>query len=283
MIPRLDLTKSPAHNSTRALKLIPRKTGVADPYAVKKRESNKLALALLPELERRVREASDRLRAAALVAASGNVIDLAIQDNKQANLPAVLDQVFNEGFASPLPPSPHANVLGKVDRKAWGEEGVRGPNPRAISPDDFELFRSALQKAKTIVYLCDNAGEIVFDGVFARALAEGGRRVIMAVHGGPILNDATVADAEEAGLEGEFEVVSTGSDWIGLEPDTCDPLFMARLRSADLVVAKGHGNFETLEDSMAAPLETYFILRAKCAVVAAMLGVREGQVVFRRK
>ena len=249
MLPTLDLALSPAHNSTIALRLIPELCGVADPYETKKQESNQQALKLLPAMKRLVAESGDKIRTAALVAAAGNVIDLAIQDNRHNELEGVLEAVINEGFAV----------------------------------DHSDRFKKALTGAKSIVYLGDNAGEVVFDREFARLLGENGRKVVFAVHGGPILNDALMQDAREAGLTEVVEVVSTGSDWIGLELETCSAEFRKLFAEADLVVAKGHGNFETVAELASAPAETYFILRAKCASVAALLGVKVGQVVFRRK
>jgi len=249
MLPGLDLSMSPAHNSTIALRLVPRITGVADPYREKKHESNRLALELFPAMERLVAESGEPLRTAALVAAAGNVIDLAIQGNKHQELEQVLKTVIEEGFAV----------------------------------DHFERFRKALAGARNILYLGDNAGEVVFDREFARLLGGEGRQVTFAVHGGPILNDALMADANEAGLPGVVRVVSTGSDWIGLELESCSPGFRELFSGADLVVAKGHGNYETVAEMDSAPRETYFILRAKCASVASLLGVRLGQVVFRHK
>ena len=259
MFSGMDLSKSPAHNSTVALRLIPEITGVADPYRDKKGESNRMALELLPVIERHLKGSKDRLRTAALVAAAGNVIDLAIQGNRHAELEGVLETVIREGFAV----------------------------------DHIEEFRKSLESSRNILYLGDNAGEVVFDREFARVLAEGGRRVTFAIHGGPILNDALMDDALAAGMEKVVRVVSTGSDWIGLELETCDREFRSLFKGADLVVAKGHGNYETVAEMTGSatgsgemtgsPAETYFILRAKCASVARLLGVEVGQVVFRRK
>lgn len=249
MLPSLDLAKSPAHNSTIALRLVPEVTGVKDPYAVKKGESNRLALELLPAMRKLVAESTDRIRTAALVAAAGNVIDLAIQGNQHAELEGVLKAVIDEGFA--------------VDHSG--------------------RFKKALAGARKILYLGDNAGEVVFDREFARILGENGRSVVYAVHGGPILNDALMADAREAGLPEVVKVMSSGSDWIGLELETCSEEFRKVFREADLVVAKGHGNYETVGEMGSAPPETYFILRAKCESVASLLGVNVGQVVFREK
>jgi uncharacterized protein with ATP-grasp and redox domains len=249
MLPALDLALSPAHNSTIALRLIPELCGVKDPYEKKKSESNSLALELLPAMQKLVAESADKIRTAALVAAAGNVIDLAIQGNEHAGLEGVLKSVIADGFAV----------------------------------DHSDAFKKALVGSQKIVYLGDNAGELVFDREFARILREGGRQVVFAVHGGPILNDALIKDAQEAGLTDVVEVMSTGSDWIGLELETCTPEFRKVFREADLVIAKGHGNYETVGEMAGAPAETYFILRAKCASVASLLGVRLGQVVFKRK
>lgn len=248
-IPCFDMTRSPAHNSTIALKLIPEVTGCADPYAPEKREYNARALVLRPRLEAAMRASADPLRTAALIAVAGNVIDLGIATGETIDVEATLHTVLAEGFAV----------------------------------DDLERLRRSLKGKKKVMYLADNAGEVVFDRELVKVLREMGHAVTVAVHGGPVLNDALREDAEEAGL-GEFaEVVSTGSDWVGIEWGTLDAGFQQGFREAGVVIAKGHGNYETGEELDVMPADTYFILRAKCGQVAKSLGVKLGEVALKAK
>lgn len=249
LLPSLDLSRSPAHNSTRALKLVPVITGCPDPYAKEKREFNERAMALLPLAERLVAESSDRLQAAALAAVAGNVIDLGIADGRPIEVEGSLRSVFREGFAV----------------------------------NHIERLRSALARPRRVVYLLDNTGEIVFDRELIKTLVLQGHGVTLAVHEAPILNDALLEDARFARLEELAPVISTGSDWIGMEWETCSKEFQEVFQTAEVVIGKGQGNFETLEEHAGTPPETYFILKAKCHPVARSLGVRHGQVVLKRK
>jgi hypothetical protein len=98
-------------------------------------------------------------------------------------------------------------------------------------------------------------------------------RVTVAVRGAPVLNDATRADAEAAGLPDIVEVVDNGSDAPGTLLDDCSADFQRRFREADLIIAKGQGNFETLSETDA---HIYFLFKAKCPVIAAHAGLPVG-------
>jgi len=249
LLPSLDLTRSPAYNSTRGLKLVPQVTGCADPYAKEKREFNAHALDLLPLAEKLAGETPDRLLGGALAAVAGNVIDLGISDGKTIQVEASLREVFHHGFAV----------------------------------NDVERLRAALERPRRVLYLLDNTGEIVFDRILIAVLARQGHGLTLAVHGGPVLNDALLEDARFANLEEFAPVISTGSDWIGMEWETCDDAFKKVFAAAEVVIGKGQGNFETLDEFAPAPPETYFILKAKCHPVARRLGVQHGEVVLKRK
>ena len=106
-----------------------------------------------------------------------------------------------------------------------------------------------------------------------------GKAVISAVRGGPILNDALMEDAKLVGLDKLCKVIDTGSDYVGVIREKCSPLFLKALDTADLVIAKGQGNYETLESTRP---NIFFILQAKCGAVAAHLGVNEGDLVLKR-
>lgn len=249
LIPSLDMSQSPAHNSTRGLKLVPAVTGCADPYAKEKREFNAHALDLLPLAEQLAGEVPDRLLGAALAAVAGNVIDLGIADGKTIEVEASLREVFRHGFAF----------------------------------NDIERLHAALERPRRVLYLLDNTGEIIFDRILIGVLVRQGHGLTLAVHGGPVLNDALLEDARFAKLEELAPVISTGSDWIGMEWETCDEAFQKVFTAAEVVIGKGQGNFETLDEFAPTPEETYFILKAKCHPVARRLGVKHGEVVIRRK
>jgi hypothetical protein len=139
-----------------------------------------------------------------------------------------------------------------------------------------------LIRSKKVVYLLDNAGEIVFDKYFIKMINENFPvKVYAAVKEGPILNDATVEDARQIGLEEVAEVITTGNDDIGLNLEESSKEFLDHIRTADLIIAKGQGNYESLtEVEHLLPKPIVYIMRAKCSLVADTLGVpRNGNVV----
>lgn|SRR5512142_2660368 len=211
-------------------------SGSTDPYRSVKRRFTELALAVLPELERLVRQAPDPLSTALRLAVAANVIDSASGEPSRDEVLATL----RAAAAMPL----HADV---------------------------EAFRTAASQATSILYLTDNAGEIVLDRLLIEQL--GPSRVTVAVRGGPILNDATRDDARAAGLAGLVEIVDNGSDAPGTVLDDCSPAFRTRFAAADLVIAKGQGNYESLCD---APRRVFLLFKVKCQVVADQTGLSLG-------
>jgi uncharacterized protein with ATP-grasp and redox domains len=212
-------------------------TGVRDPYLSAKRRFNEMALELLPALRDNVERSSDPLEAAARVAIAGNVIDMGVYGSLRVD-----------------------DVKSALARSY--EEPVRG---------DMAAFREAAASARTILYLADNCGEIVFDRLLIEQL--GAARVTLAVRGAPVLNDATLADARQAGLDRVVQVIENGSDAPGTVLSECSDEFRSRFGQADLIIAKGQGNFETLSDT---PGNLYFLLKVKCPVVAAHAGLAVG-------
>jgi len=216
-------------------------TGNDDPYRQAKRKANEMALALYPELKQRVRGAPDAFAAAVHLAIAGNVIDLGCKS-----------QLSDEEVYHAIDNALHEPM-----------------NRQAI--DDLH---KAVVSAKTILYLTDNAGEIVLDRLLIEQLPM--ERVTVAVRGRPIINDATYEDAQAAGLTDLVEVIDNGSDVPGTILDLCSQDFRDRFHSAGLVIAKGQGNYETLSEK---GRNIYFLLKAKCLVIARDIGCPVGQTV----
>jgi damage-control phosphatase, subfamily I len=212
-------------------------TGIADPYLDAKRRFNELALELLPELRAKVEAAADPLQAAVRVAIAGNVIDVGIDGN-----------------------------LCETDIRQSLSQSLSGP-----FAGDLDSFRTAASGAGELLYLADNTGEIVFDRLLIERLSA--QRITVAVRGAAVLNDATLSDARLAGLAQVAQVIDNGSDAPGTILSECSPAFRERFESADMIVAKGQGNFETLADG---PGNIFFLLKIKCPVVAAHTGLDVG-------
>ena len=215
-------------------------TGDDDPYAAVKAESTREALRLYPRLKALVAEDGDRLERAIRIAIAGNVIDFAT--GADFDIEEGLERILNQPFAI----------------------------------NDIAAFRKALSEARSVLYLGDNAGETVFDRVLIEALDV---PVIYAVKGGPIINDATVDDALAAGLDEVAEVVSTGSDAPGTILSRCSAEFRALYERAELVIAKGQANYETLSEEGG---RLFFLLKVKCPVIARDIGAPVGSIVLKR-
>lgn len=208
-------------------------TGCDDPYHEVKQRHNRLAFELLASLEQAVRCSFDSFGAAVRLAIAGNVMDLGAKSR------------FTEAET-------HAIATHALDHPLVGE---------------LESLRTAVASARQILYLTDNAGEIVFDRVLLDLLPR--HRVTVAVRGRSVLNDATIDDATAAGLSKLAEIITNGSAVPGTVLADCSPDFRRRFAEADLIIAKGQGNFETLHDECA-PL--FCLFRVKCEIVAEHCG-----------
>ncbi len=217
-------------------------TGVGDVYRAEKDRHNEMVMHLLPELRERIDTSDDPFGLAVKLAIAGNVIDLGVRGQvAEADLRASVDQAL--------------------------EEPVHG----------VEDLRRDIEGADQILYLADNCGEIVFDRVLVELLPT--TRVTVAVRGEPILNDATMEDARTVGLTDVVEVIDNGSDAPGTLLEDCSPEFRRRFDAADLIIAKGQGNYESLND-LDAPI--YFLFKVKCTVVAEHIGEPVGAHVVSR-
>ena len=239
-IPSLDLNVSPAEMSQPIYDITAELTGCVDPYEELKSVQNQAALELEPELRALIDAAPDRLDAALHLAAAGNVIDLGVRAHADIDVRATVRDAMEEGFAV----------------------------------DHTTAFRESLARSNDLLYLLDNAGEIVFDKLLIEELCKH-TRVTAAVKAGPIINDALIADAEQVGLTGVCDVIDNGGAFVGNPLSLVSKPFLERMRQADMIVGKGQGNYETVD---VFPGDVFLILKAKCPVIAEHMGVQLGQV-----
>ncbi|HDI74652.1 MAG TPA: DUF89 family protein [Thermoprotei archaeon] len=149
--------------------------------------------------------------------------------------------------------------------------------------DDYDKFLEDLKKSKTILYVLDNAGEAVFDLLLVKRLKDFAEKIVVAARDKPVQNDVTYEEALELGFGDVAEVVSTGSRIPGLYLKTCSRDFIELLEDADLVILKGQGNYQSIDEvKRVRSKPTYAILRAKCPPVARALGVRLNSFIFKK-
>ena len=246
LIPQLPLALTPPEIAQQGYRLIYKIIGDSDPFCRVKAEANQRALALYPRLKKVLADSQEPLLTACRLAIAGNSIDFG-PDFHWGNL----DDIVKTALSSPL----------------------------AIN--DYEKFRSSIARSRCILYLGDNAGEIVFD----RLLIEELHRVadvdiIFVVRERPIINDATMDDALAVGMDRVATVISSGSDAPATILSQCSTEMLRYYHSADVIIAKGQGNYEALEGE---PGDIFFLLRAKCPLVAELFGVSVGDCVLKRQ
>jgi len=244
LVAEMNLRQSPPLMGQKIHRAIRRLTGAEDPYFDVKNRFNRLALQMYPELAEQLENSPDRLATALRLAVAGNIIDFGV----------------------------NADLVESQVKRTVGESLDRPLDEQIVAE-----LREALGQASEILYIGDNAGEIVFDRLLIEQLPC--EKTTFVVRGGPVINDATIEDAEIAGLTELVEVIDNGSDAPGTILKDCSEQFRRRFDRADLVIAKGQGNYETLND---AGKDTFFILRAKCPVVADHLGCQIGEPVVKR-
>jgi len=239
----MDLSECPPAVGQKLHRRLRQMSGVADPYRKVKDHFNAMALEMLPDLAVRVENAVDPLFHALRLAIAGNVIDLGVKGGLgEGEVREAIQNTLNEPFHG-----------------------------------DLDDFRDSVNEARSILYLTDNAGEIVFDRLLIEQLPLD--RVTVAVRGAPVLNDAIREDAETAGLCRLVEVIDNGSDAPGTILADCCEDFRRRFDEADLIIAKGQGNFETLSGE---ENNIYFLFKAKCPVIASHVGLPVGTHVATR-
>lgn len=239
-IPAMNLAVSPATLSIALYQSVIQHSGVADPFYQQKREQNALAMSLESEMRHLIADSDDPLLTALHVAAAGNTIDLGALQAHEIDIHGTLKQVLHERFAI----------------------------------DHSDRLKRSLENCGDLLYLLDNAGEIVFDKLLIEQLLPH-TAVTAVVKAAPIINDALLEDAEEVGLTALCDVIHNGGAFIGSPLDLVPPSFLERMRAADVIIGKGQGNYETVDDFDG---DVFLILKAKCEVVARHMGVRYGQV-----
>jgi len=238
----MDLRTSPPVTGQRIHRLIRQLTGQDDPYRQVKDKFNKLALQWYDDLKARIDKSDDPLETAVRLAIAGNIIDFGVGNH--------LDQ-----------------------------SSVRDAIEHALTNElvgSFQAFRERLASARDVFYLADNAGEIVLDRLLIEQLPT--KKITLVVKGQPVINDATMIDAEASGLTELVEVIDNGSDAPGTILEECSQEFQNRFKAADLVIAKGQGNYETLSDI---DKDIFFVLKVKCPVIARHLGCEVGSLILR--
>ena len=210
-----------------------------DPFREVKRKSNDTVMQMSGELEQKIRNSEDPFTTALKLAIAGNIIDFAVNDN--CDLEGTIEKVLNSDFA--------------VDHSA--------------------KLKEELKKAGKVLYIGDNAGEIVFDKLFIREIAH--HDLTYSVRGAPVINDATMEDAEYTGLTSLVKVISSEYDAPSTILEKSGEEFRTHFEKADVIISKGQGNLEGLIGE--SDPRIFFLLMVKCEVMAEFMNTETGSYV----
>jgi uncharacterized protein with ATP-grasp and redox domains len=239
LVPDIPLDSPPPETARLVYGAVCDITGVADPFKEHKERSIQKALQLYGRLKSAVADSDDPLKTALSIAIAGNVIDLGA--------------------------SQHFDLEGEM-------KDVLNKTP-AIN--HYESFKRSMEAARTVLFLGDNAGETVFDRILIETMQ---RPTIYAVRHIPIINDATIEDAEKSGIGGAARIISSGCDAPGTILERCSSEFLDIYRTADVIVSKGQGNLESLSEEKTA---IFFLLKVKCPVAARHIGAPKGELILK--
>ena len=216
---------------------------VANPYKEEKKCSNSLAIKLYNEWKPKVLESDNPFNLALRLAIAGNIMDYGA--NNSFDIRKIINAVLKAPFAI----------------------------------DHSLLLQNNVKKAERILYLGDNAGEIVFDRLFIETIMH--NNITYVVKGGPVLNDVTMTDAREAGMNKVSPIISNGYNAPSTMLQYCSNEFMEAYNNADVIISKGQGNYEGLmcENNP----RIFFLLMVKCDVIAEKLNVGKGSFVVYNK
>lgn len=228
---------------TTVHRIVKQVTGNDDPYRKIKKEMNQAVLAFEKEVKSDIRNSRNPLLTAARYAIAGNKID--VGPGEEFDIKDVVRSIAHE----------------------------------SLCIDDSQELIERVKAGGNILYLTDNAGEIVLDKLLIGELKRFNEDIIAVVRGGAIVNDATYEDAVQTGLTKIVKVITTGTDAVGPLRSEVSVPFQKLLKSASFLISKGQGNFEALASD--SEYDRFFLLRVKCKIIADALNTRVGCNVIR--
>lgn len=213
--------------------------GVSEDFTDVKVYFNNLMMSKVPELQKNLNESDDALELAIQYAITGNYIDFGAMNHVDE---AILQKYMDDA----------KNIV--------------------VNADEYAMLQNDIEKAKSIVYLTDNCGEVVLDKLLMEEIGKRNpkAKITAVVRGADVLNDATLVDAEQVKLYEVAEVIGNGSDIAGTFIDSISDETKQLLDNADVILAKGQANFETMQEC---GLNVYYIFMCKCEMFAKRFGV----------
>jgi len=239
MIKTISMHATPAEIGMSVYRIVSEVTGVRDPYKNMKQQHIAETKSIYPELEKIMANSEDKLLTAIRIAIAGNVIDLGVK--KSFDIVKDVKSILKQDFAI----------------------------------FDYSAFKNQLEKSENILYIGDNVGESVFDRILIKELK---KPVKYAVRSIPIINDVTMEDAIESGLDEVAELIDSGCESPGIILNQSTPEFLKLFNTSGLIISKGQGNFEGLSDCNK---KVFFLLKVKCPIISNHIGVEDGSIILK--
>ena len=245
MIPDLALDVTPPEIAQKVYRMVYKITGNNDPYLEVKKCANTSAMTFYPHMKDIVDNSNETLEIACKLAIAGNAIDLGAQAEFGSIYSIIEDSV---GYQ--------------------------------LDQEQYRKFKESVGQSSLILYIADNAGEIVFDRILIEKLLKVKKsKIVLVVREKPIINDATLDDALQVGINKVATIISNGSDAPATILSQCSPEMLRYYRAADLIISKGQGNYESLSGRSE---NIFFLLKVKCPVIARYSGFDAGSLVLAR-
>lgn len=243
----LNKNSNPSLNSSLSVLKAYEMINNQNPFKDMKKKSNNFGLGIYNQLQDIIDRSSYKLLTAFKIAVAGNIIDAGITPD--FNIDVALEEIEHKEF----------------------------------DYCDYFNFLGQLQNSNNVLILGDNAGEIVFDKLLVKQLVNMNKNVTYAIKSHPTLNDAMMEDAKYVGMNDLVRIIETGSKNVGATLTSCSKEFVDEIINADIIIAKGQANYESLEDDSLIQGKIYFVLRAKCECIAKHLGVKLNNIVLKHK
>ena len=234
-----NFTKGTNSNKTGSImhNMIKDKTGCRDPYFREKIEGNEIALKYLPDVKKILKQ-DGSLENYVKIAIIGNILDFGA---------FTLDDDIESVIKSSL--------------------------KKELTVKDIDEFENSLKTHDKVLYLVDNTGEIVFDQLLLSKIKEYGLDITIAVKSEPILNDACMKEALDAGLDEFGEIVEIGAGTVGYVDSEISEEFREIFENHKFIISKGMGNYEGLTEIDLVDKDIFFLLCAKCNTISKDIGV----------
>ena len=221
---------------------------ISDLHKSEKQKSNDIALRHYARYKDIVSKASNPFDIALRFSIAGNIMDFAACPEFFTNSEQYLDDTINEILTADF-------VI-----------------------DDSEELEERIKSSKTLLYLGDNAGEIVLDKLLIETIKH--PNIYYAVRDKPVINDVTIDDAIYVGINALAKIISNGYDAPSTIIEKASKEFISIYNDADLIISKGQGNLEGLINNTREDL--YFLLMVKCDVIAKLLSVKKGDYIIKK-